>query len=242
MNHSRIDTSRIAWFALYVVTLLQLCMVVGCTEQKAEVIPFVPKNVDLDFDFSSIKKRGKLILLTENTSTSYYLYRGQAMGYDYELVKAFCKTHGLELETKVIGDLNEMFEMLNNGEGDLIACNLAITSARLQKVKFAVPLAETKQVLVQRKPDGWRKMKKRHLRDSIMESPLDLVGEEVHVHAYSSFYSRLINLQEEAGGEINIIEAPGDIDSEELIRMVADGEIQRSKTRRRKIEKKEFLL
>ena len=226
MNHSRIDTSRNARFTLYVVTLLLLCTVVGCIEQQADVIPLVPKTVDLDFD--AIKKRGKLILLTENTSTSYYLYRGQAMGYDYELVKAFCNAYGLELETKVIGDLNEMFEMLNNGEGDLIACNLAITSARLQKVKFAVPLAETKQVLVQRKPDGWRKMKKRHLRDSIMESPLDLVGEEVHVHTYSSFYSRLINLQEEAGGEINIIEVPGDIDSEELIRMVADGEIKRT--------------
>jgi membrane-bound lytic murein transglycosylase F len=212
--------------AFGVLLIMLLIFTVSCEEPKAEVIPFVPETFDLDFD--EIKKRGKLVLLTENTSTSYYLYRGQAMGYDYELVKSFCKAHDLELETKVIGDMNQMFEMLNKGEGDMIACNLVITSERLQKVKFTVPLAETKQVLVQRKPDGWKKMKKKHLRDSIIGSALDLVGEVVHVHAYSSFYSRLMNLQEEAGGHIHIVQAPGDIDSEELIRMVADGEIKRT--------------
>lgn len=210
----------------YLLLLVTLCVTVSCGNEKAEVVPYTPTT--FDFDFDQIKKRGKLVLLTENTSTSYYLYRGQAMGYDYELIQAFCKAHELELETKVIGDLNSMFEMLNNGEGDLIACNLVITAERLQKVKFTTPLAETKQVLVQRKPDGWRKMKKRQLRDSIIESPLELVGKEVHVHAYSSFYSRLMNLQEEAGGKIDIVETPGDIDSEELIRMVAEGEIKRT--------------
>ena len=210
----------------YLFTLLILSAIVSCTDQEHEVIPFVPDVYE--FDFEDIKKRGKLVLLTENTSTSYYLYRGQAMGYDYELIKAFCKAHDLELETKVIADMNQMFEMLNNGEGDLIACNLAITAERLQKVNFTVPLAETKQVLVQRKPDGWQKMKKKHLRDSIIQSPLDLANQKVHVHAYSSFYSRLMNLQDEAGFKIDIVEAPGDIDSEELIRLVSEGKIERT--------------
>lgn len=226
MDYFRDILIRRSNLAFGVLLLALLLCTVSCEEQQVEVIPFVPEVFDLDFN--EIKKRGKLVLLTENTSTSYYLYRGQAMGYDYELVKSFCKAHGLELETKVIGDMNQMFELLNKGEGDMIACNLVITSERLQKVKFTVPLAETKQVLVQRRPDGWKRMKKKQLRDSIIGSALDLVGEEVHVHAYSSFYSRLLNLQEEVGGHIHIVQAPGDIDSEELIRMVADGEIKRT--------------
>lgn len=176
-------------------------------------------------DYDRIVQNGKLIVLTENTSTSYYLFRGQAMGYDYELLSAFCKDHGLEIEIVVIDDLNEMFEMLRMGKGDIIACNLTMTAERLRRVDFTVPLCETRQVLVQRKPEDWRSMSRKSLRDSLIQSPFELVGHEVHVHAYSSYNDRLENLQEEIGGEIQIEHAPGDIDSEELIRMVARGEI-----------------
>jgi membrane-bound lytic murein transglycosylase F len=177
-------------------------------------------------DLAEIKKEGKLILLTENTSTSYYVYKGQPIGYDFELVKDFAESLGLELEVKVIRDMNRMFEMLNNGEGDLIACNLTVTRERKKSMSFTNPLLQTRQVLVQRRPDDWSELPKRKVESQMIRDVRDLSGVAVHVHEYSSFHSRLKNIQDEIGDSIYIVPAPGDIDSEGLIRMVANGEIE----------------
>lgn len=179
--------------------------------------------VRVERDLREILDSRELILLTENSSSSYYLYKGQAMGFDYELMKKFAEDMGVELKVKIIDDLNRMFEMLNYGEGDLIACNLTITGDRQGLVNFSTPLLESRQVLVQRKPDGWKTMSKRDLESVLVRKPLELAGKTVYVHEYSSFYQRLIHLQEEIGETIDIRLASGDIDSEQLIKMVADG-------------------
>jgi membrane-bound lytic murein transglycosylase F len=172
-----------------------------------------------------IQDRGKLVVLTENTSISYYLYKGHPMGYDFELLQAFAKENNLELEIKIIEDLNDMFELLNEGEGDIIACNLTVTSERKKIVQFTNALTTTRQVLVQRRPQDWWKMKKSRLNDSIVTDIQGLAGLKIHVHEYSSFFSRLQSVQDEIGEEIDIVPISGDVDSEALIKMVVDGEI-----------------
>jgi membrane-bound lytic murein transglycosylase F len=203
--------------------LLPLLMLCSCAEPVIYSPPVIqPQEV---IDMAEIQERGKLVVLTENTSISYYLYKGHPMGYDFELLHAFAKDQGLELEIKVIEDVNDMFELLNEGEGDIIACNLTVTADRKNIVQFTEPLTTTKQVLVQRKPDGWRKMRKRALKDSLVQDIQELAGLSVHVHEYSSFYSRLLSVQDEIGESIDIQLASGDVDSEGLIRQVVDGEI-----------------
>lgn len=179
--------------------------------------------MSVEKDLSAILDIGELVLITENSSTSYYLYRGQPMGYDYELIKKFADDMGLDLKVKVMSDLNEMIENLQQGEGDIIAGNLTITSDRRELMHFSEPLMETRQVLVQKKPDDWRKMRRRELESSLVRSPLELAGKTVYVHEFSSFYQRLQNLQQEIGQAIDVRLASGDVDSETLIRMVAEG-------------------
>lgn len=177
------------------------------------------------FDLDAIRKRGKLIALTLNSSTSYFIYRGQAMGYDYELLRRFTTSIGVELEIKIIPDVNAMFDLLNKGEGDVIACNLAITQKRRKHADFSDPYNFTRQVLVQRKPKGWQKESQKEIAESLVTSPIDLIGKKVYVNKSSSFFSRLENLQNEIGGDIDIVSVPGYIDTEKLIKKVADGDI-----------------
>ena len=191
------------------------------SERKVRVV--VPETVVRDL--AQIKEDGKLILLTENTSTSYYLFRGQPIGYDYELVKAFAKSQGLDLEVRVIDDLNQMFELLRSGEGDIIACNLVINDERRQIVEFTSPLGETKQVLVQKKPDRWWKMNTQTLDDTLIRDIHQLENETVNVHQYSSFWARLYEINNQENIHIDIQPANGDVDSEELIRQVVKGKI-----------------
>lgn len=148
------------------------------------------------------------------------------MGYEYELLTRLANHLKLELEIKVANSIDEMIEMLNRGEGDLIAYNLTITKKRKKLIAFAHHHTTTKQVLVQRKPENWRSMKLHEIDETLIHSPVDLIGEKITVVNGSSYINRLKNLSEEIGADLNVIEAPDSIYSEDLITQVANGEIE----------------
>lgn len=174
-------------------------------------------------DFKEIMERGKLIVLAENTAISYFIYKGAKMGLEYEILKEFARHLNLELEVKVVKNLDEIQEMLMNGEGDIIACNYTMTKERMRKINFSHPIMRTSQVLVQRKPDDWRKLSKKELNKQLIRNPEQLAEKEVHVWKNSSYYKRLVNLQDELGDTIFTIPFDGDIIAEEAIQMVAEG-------------------
>lgn len=182
-------------------------------------------QVPVRFDLDAIRERGSLIALTLNSSTSYFVYRGQAMGYDYELLKRFTESIGVELEIKIIPDVNAMFDLLNKGKGDVIACNLAITQDRRKLADFSVPYNFTRQVLVQRKPEGWQHKSRKEQAEEMITSPIGLIGKKVFVNKSSTFFSRLESLQNEIGGDIEIVKVPGYIGTEKLIKKVSEGSI-----------------
>ena len=104
----------------------------------------------ISFDLDDIKERGKLIVLTENSSTTYYTIQEQKLGFDYELAQAFADYLNVDLEVRVVNDVDSMFAMLYRGEGDIIGCNLTKTAERLNFLAFSPTLYKTDQVLVQR--------------------------------------------------------------------------------------------
>ncbi|MGB5847686.1 MAG: transporter substrate-binding domain-containing protein [Ignavibacteriaceae bacterium] len=167
----------------------------------------------------------KLVALTGYNAYSYFIYKGQPMGFEYELVKKLAEHFNIALEVKVISSIEEMFNMLNSGEGDLIAFNLTITKERLEKVDFTNPINTIKQVLVQRKPENWEKMKTHEIEKQLIRDPAELIGKTVFVRSSSAYVQRLINLSDEIGGDINVVEAELGVTIEDLIAQVDSGEI-----------------
>jgi membrane-bound lytic murein transglycosylase F len=167
----------------------------------------------------------RLVAITGYNAYSYFIYKGQPMGFEYELVKKLAEHFNIALEVKVISSIGEMFKMLNSGEGDLIAFNLTITKDRLEKVDFTKPINTIKQVLVQRKPENWEKMKLHEIEKELIRDPAELIGKTVFVRSSSAYVQRLVNLSEEIGGDINIVEAEPGVTIEDLIAKVALGEI-----------------
>ncbi len=49
------------------------------------------------------------------------------MGFEYDILKLFAQDLGIELEIKVVHNLDSLITMLRSGEGDIIACNYTIT-------------------------------------------------------------------------------------------------------------------
>ena len=110
-------------------------------------------------DLDVVLKEGKLKVSTTYSGTSYFLYKGQPMGFEYELLERFAEHLGVDIEIIVANDINNLISNLNTGKVDLIAHGLTITRERQRMVNFSDYIYLTHQVLVQKKPDNWRKMK-----------------------------------------------------------------------------------
>ena len=157
-----------------------------------------------------------LTIITLYSSSSYFIYRGEQMGYEYEMAKSFADLHGLQLEVKIAENTVRLVEMLQNGEGDLIAYQLPVVNQMKLEVLFCGKEQTSPLALVQRFNRG----------DTLLRNVTDLLGKEVYVKSNTRQYDRLVNLDKELGGGILIRDIEKDtISSEDLIEMVSIGTI-----------------
>ena len=70
-------------------------------------------------DFDEIRKRRVLRVLLRNNAASYFLYRGELMGFEYEIAREFADYHGLRLEVVVPPSHREMTTWLLEGRADI---------------------------------------------------------------------------------------------------------------------------
>jgi membrane-bound lytic murein transglycosylase F len=196
------------------VTLLPSCSWFH-QDPKKENINYV------SFDLDSIRKRGKLIAITDFNSINYFIYKGEPMGFHYELLKSFSDHIGIDLEIVSENNIEKSFEMLNTGKADLLAIGLTVTSSRKNDILFTEPIDETRQVLVQRKPRNWRALTAEAVDKKLIRNQLGLAGRTIYVQSGSSHVERLKSMASELGDSINIIEVP--YESEKLIEHVAKG-------------------
>lgn len=191
------------------VLLLILISVFACREKQQ------PVEEVAAHDLTQIKDSGELVVLTLYSSTTYFNYRGQEMGFQYELSDQFAKSLGVKLRIVVARNTHELIQKLLAGEGDLIAYNLPITKEWKDSLIYCGEEVITHQVLVQRN-NG----KVKPLTDVTQ-----LIGKEVYVKP-GKYYERLVNLNDELGGGIQIHKVTGDsITTEDLITQVAQGKI-----------------
>ncbi|MDB3906926.1 transporter substrate-binding domain-containing protein [Crocinitomicaceae bacterium] len=219
MRH-RISTLLIYFGLLTIILSISSCVMEG-PPKLDDTEKFTRRSAKLDLP--DIIKRGKLVILAENSSTSYFNYKGREMGFEYEILQQFAESIGVELEVEVVKNLDSLILKLNKGEGDLIACNYTITKDRGKQINFSEPFAQTQQVLIQRKPDGWKEMKEDEWMENIITDPSELAQKDIRVWKNSSYFQRLVHLQEEIGDTIFIQGIEGTIGGEELIEMVSTG-------------------
>lgn len=105
-------------------------------------------------DLDEILKEGKLRVSTTYSGTSYFLYKGKAMGFEFELLERFAEHLGVKLEIIVANDINNLIPNVNKGKVDLIAHGLTVTQERKEEVSFSEYIYLSHQVLVQKKPDN----------------------------------------------------------------------------------------
>lgn len=168
---------------------------------------------DSTADLQKIKTRGELVVLTMYGPTSYFNYRDEMMGFQYELSKQFAQFLGVKLTVKVAPNVQEMRKMLLRGEGDLIAYTLPINKIRQDSLLYCGEEIITHQVLVQKKGKG------------LLTDVTQLIGKNVYAKP-GKFIQRLNNLDKELGGGIHIHEVKDDnLSAEDLILRVSEDSI-----------------
>lgn len=208
-----------------------LCFILACSlwasgcRHSGPVPPEGPLQGQVR-DLETIRESGKLRALIAYSATSYFLYKGQTMGYEYEMLTRLADHLDLELELQIADNLDEMLDILEKGEVDLVAHGMAITAKRQERVAFTDYLYLTKQMLVQRKPDNWRSLTLDQIRARLVQDPVELIGDTVSVRRNSSYLARLENLSREIGGAIHIDTLRGRYSTDEIIKMVVDRKIR----------------
>jgi len=212
----------------YIYFFLWFLILTSCQDETLKIDkdynPIVANSIDRDLD--AIKEDGILRALVVYSSTSYFLYRGQPMGFEYELLKQLADHLNLKLEIVVSKNLDNEFEVLNSGNVDLVAHGMTITKQRQWEVDFTEYLYLTRQVLVQRKPDNFRKLSHKSLNNAVINDPIELIGDTVSVRKNSSYFERLQSLSNEIGGDIIIDTLDSSLSTGEIIDKVVSGEIK----------------
>lgn len=187
------------------IGIIALICFVSCKEKKQV------------YDLKQIQEVGELRVVTLSTSTSYFIYKEDTMGYDYEMARNFCDSLGVNLNIIVAENYERMLKMLYSGEADLIAYPIMVSNEMKDSLIFSGPEQISRQVLVQRANKG----------DTLLTDQSELVGKDVYTLKNSKYYQRLENFNQEIGGGINIISIDTDtITEEDLIGMVSEGRIK----------------
>lgn len=165
-------------------------------------------------DLPGLRRRKVLRVILRNNSTSYFLFRGDEMGFEYELAANLAKELGLRLEVVPAKTHRDMVPMLLEGKADLIAVGLSPRSERSARIKLCQPYLQVSHQVVVRK----------NRKPEIHEAK-DLLHEVVHVRRDSASFKKLRELGQQLGQTIPIAAALATDSTEDLLDKVGSGEI-----------------
>ncbi len=162
-------------------------------------------------DLAAIKKRRVIRVLTQNHPATYFVWRGELLGFEYDLVREFARRQGLRVEIIVPPTWGDMIPWLEQGRGDLIAASMTVTEERKgKKIRFSRPYNHVREVVVTRANDR-------------IGSVADLEGRTVVVSPATSYWQSLSRLRRE-GAQFALEPAPAGVTTDELIDKVARSE------------------
>lgn len=188
-------------WSLLLLFCLWLCAI-SCTQKSQDAI------VEMR-DLPEILQDDTLRVITMYGPTTFFLYRDNEMGYEYEIVKQLCRDMGVILQLMLAPDMQTMLQWLMQGKGDVIAYRVPYTQQNKEKVLYTQREYISNQVLVQCQSD------------SMLKTVLDLADRTITVQQKSIYQQRLNDLNDEIGGGIQIELVADTISTDQLIAQVA---------------------
>lgn len=168
------------------------------------------KTVKTSRDLAQILTDGKIVAVTDFTSTNYFIYKGEPMGYQYEMLLSLASNLGVKLEIIAENNPEEAAKMLRTGEVDIVANDL-LGLDKKKNVSSTNSYRHTNLVLVQRKGA------------SVVRNLTELAQKKVFVKGLSVSAKAITELVADSKAPISIVANKDD--EEHLIDLVSSGSI-----------------
>ena len=163
-------------------------------------------------DLPAIKRSRTLRVATRNSAANYFVWRGQLLGFEYELAQRFANRLGVRLEVVVADSGESLLSLLRDGRADIAAAFLSPADtdsadgiAWSRPYHFAV-----RQVVTDR-------------RDRSIQSVHDLSGRTFHLRRDSDAWEEVVELGERIQIPPEIQPVPPGEEPETSIAKVASG-------------------
>lgn len=146
-------------------------------------------------DLDVIKKQNlALRVITRNSPETYFLWKGELAGFEYELMREFAKRHEIRFEMIVAESYQHMLALLEQGSGDIIAAGISRTVDRESELEFSNRYNLVSELLVA------------HKDASPINSLEDLKGRVISVRKTSAFWSTAQKLKQQYAVEVALVD------------------------------------
>lgn len=98
---------------------------------------------DPQLTVADLQRRGTITFLMPHSAASYFLYRGEQMGFEYELAQGFARELGVELDVVSPPPGVELTTWLSEGKGDVIAGLATADECDPGPLSISVPYLDT---------------------------------------------------------------------------------------------------
>jgi len=178
-----------------------------------ENLPAFPHPV-VQRDWDEIKKSGVLRVITFYNSRTYFIHKGGQAGFDYELLERFAREHELTVEIVIAQLGDDLISLLNSGQGDVACPGMPAPDGTDQFVTLSRPTGFSRKVVVL--PSN-----------SPASTELsDLAGLSLTIPWGCQFLPLLQEIRQEHAVPFRINQGPSQVESEELMTLVAQGRLQ----------------
>lgn len=172
----------------------------------------INKTIAVKTNWDLIKERRTIRFVMRNNISSYYLWKGELMGFHYELAKDFARAHKLRYEILVAPDNEAIFEYIEQGKADIALGFFTPNQNRIEQgLAFSRPYHYATEQLVIGSDDV------------NIKTVEDLKYRNISVRKSSSYWHTIKDLQTLIP-EIVLTAAPEEYDTERVIAGVASGE------------------
>jgi membrane-bound lytic murein transglycosylase F len=101
-----------------------------------------------------VKRRGVITFLLPHSAASYFLYRGEQMGFEYELALEFAKEIGVDLEVLTPPPGTELTAWLAEGKGDIAAGVAIADEEEIDPLRASISYLDTTAQLLTRRAES----------------------------------------------------------------------------------------
>lgn len=215
MHHSsRFENFNVSVLNLKKARLLILALFAGflvsCLSDQTGISYLEP----VDYSWEDIKERGSIRLISPYNSSAYFIHRGVERGFDYEFLREFARSENLVLEVVIAREKDNPEQMLNRGEGDILAGQVEMPGNDAANPRYSQPYLHVNDIIVTSAES-----------QNQLVSLDQLEGLTVHVRKSSRAHGGLLALQKQ-GSRLKIVPMEAAWDDEALLIAVSSGEIQ----------------